>query len=515
MNDAPTNIAEFTVSELAFAVRRAVEDGFGYVRVRGEISGFRGVHGSGHAYFSLKDQSAKLDAVVWRGVYQRLKVKPEDGLEVVATGKLTTFPGKSSYQIVVDALEPAGAGALMALLEERRRKLAAEGLFDSARKQLLPVLPRVVGVVTSPTGAVIRDILHRLSDRFPLRVLVWPVRVQGETSAAEVAAAIRGFDSLPEGGPFPQPDVLIVARGGGSLEDLWSFNDEAVVRAAAFCSIPLVSAIGHETDTTLLDFVADMRAPTPTAAAELVVPVRLDLLASIAAADGRLTHAVSRRMERARRDLVALARFATRADLVLAGPRQRLDAASSRLPGSVAALRHSRQALLGALGGKLARARPAARLAAAVTRLQAASGRAERAVSVALARREAHFGALRSRLDQHWVTRALDASAERLGATSKRLRDVVSRLVGERSRQVSTQAQLLGTLGYRSVLARGYVILRDADGLPVRQRADAPPGARLEAEFSDGRVLVTVEGKPSRTRAGAPPRTSPQDDLFG
>jgi exodeoxyribonuclease VII large subunit len=341
------------------------------------------------------------------------------------------------------------------------------------------------------------------------------VRVQGETSAAEVAAAIRGFDTLSGVGPVPRPDVLIVARGGGSLEDLWSFNDEAVVRAAAACSIPLVSAIGHETDTTLLDFVADVRAPTPTAAAELVVPVRLDLLASIAEADGRLAHAVLRRMERARRDLVALARFATRADMVLAGPRQRLDAASSRLPGAVAALRHRRQAVLSVLGGKLARARPAARLAAAITRLQTASGRAERAVSVALARRDAHFTMLRSRLDQHLVTRVLDVSAERLGAASIRLRDVLSRLLGERTRRVSTQAQLLATLGYRSVLARGYVILRDADGLPVRRRADTAPGSRLEAEFSDGHVLVTVDGKPSRARAGTSSRSSTHDDLFG
>ncbi len=248
-----TNAPEITVSELAGALKRAIEDRFGYVRVGGEISGYRGPHSSGHAYFSLKDANARLDAVIWRTAFQRLRVKPEEGLEVIATGRLTTFPGKSSYQIVIEALELAGLGALMALLEARRRKLAEEGLFDAARKRKVPFLPKVIGVVTSPTGAVIRDILHRLADRFPVRVVVWPVRVQGETSAAEVAAAIDGFNALPPGGAAARPDVVIVARGGGSLEDLMGFNDEIVVRAAARSAIPLIAAVGHETDWTLID----------------------------------------------------------------------------------------------------------------------------------------------------------------------------------------------------------------------------------------------------------------------
>ena len=272
------NTPELTVSELSGALKRTIEDAFGYVRLRGEISGYRGPVSSGHVYFALKDASAKIDAVIWKGVFARLRFRPEEGLEVIATGKISTFPGKSSYQIVIESLEPAGVGALMALLEERKRKLAAEGLFDPARKQLLPYIPEVVGVITSPTGAVIRDILHRLSDRFPRRVLVWPVRVQGETCAAEVAAAIRGFNAIAPGGAVPRPDVLIVARGGGSLEDLWGFNEEIVARAAAESDIPLISAVGHETDTTLIDFVADVRAPTPTAAAEMAVPVRGDLI---------------------------------------------------------------------------------------------------------------------------------------------------------------------------------------------------------------------------------------------
>ena len=289
-----SNAPEITVSELSNALKRAIEDRFGYVRVRGEISGYRGPHSSGHAYFCLKDANARLDAVIWRTAFARMKLKPEEGLEVVATGRLTTFPGKSSYQIVVEQLELAGIGALMALLEARRKKLAEEGLFDQARKRKIPFLPKVVGVVTSPTGAVIRDILHRLSDRFPVRVLVWPVRVQGETSAAEVAAAIDGFNALAIGGFAPRPDVLIVARGGGSLEDLWGFNEEIVVRAAARSAIPLIAAVGHETDWTLIDHVADLRAPTPTAAAEFATPVRAELVATVADLDARRRGAMRR-----------------------------------------------------------------------------------------------------------------------------------------------------------------------------------------------------------------------------
>src|SRR5258707_3666555 len=275
--EALLNAPEFTVSELSSALKRTVEDAYGHVRVRGEISGFRGAHSSGHCYFTLKDEGARIDAVVWKSSLYRMRFKPQEGLEVIATGRLTTFPGKSTYQIVIEALEPAGVGALMALLEERKKKLAAEGLFDQARKQELPWLPEVIGVVTSPTGAVIRDILHRLQDRFPRRVLVWPVRVQGDGSAEQIAAAIRGFNALPEGGRIPRPDLLIVARGGGSLEDLWSFNEEVVVRAAADSMIPFIWAVGHETDITLIDFAADKRAPTPTAAAEMAGPVRAQL----------------------------------------------------------------------------------------------------------------------------------------------------------------------------------------------------------------------------------------------
>src|SRR6186713_2135684 len=326
------NAPEFTVSELSSALKRTVEDAYGHVRVRGEISGFRGPHSSGHCYFALKDESAKIEAVIWKFAHARMRFKPQEGLEVIATGKLTTYPGSSKYQIVIESLEPAGIGALMALMEERKRKLGAEGLFDEARKQLLPWLPAVIGVVTSPTGAVIRDILHRLEDRFPRRVLVWPVKVQGEGSAEQVAAAIRGFNALPEGGRIPRPDLLIVARGGGSLEDLWSFNEEIVVRAAAESMIPLISAVGHETDITLIDFVSDKRAPTPTAAAEMAVPVRADLITKISALHNRQVSCWQRGIENRRKEMRALARALPGREALFALARQRLDGLAERLP---------------------------------------------------------------------------------------------------------------------------------------------------------------------------------------
>ena len=300
--------------------------------MRGEVSGFKGASPSGHVYFRLKDDKAVLEWVIWKGVFGRMRIKPEEGLEVIASGKLTTFAGSSKYQIVIDALEPAGVGALMALLEERRRKLAAEGLFDDARKQLLPYLPEVIGVVTSPTGAVIRDILHRLADRFPRHVIVWPVKVQGDGSAEQVANAIRGFNALPESGKIRRPDLLIVARGGGSLEDLWSFNEEIVVRAAADSMIPLISAVGHETDFTLIDFAADKRAPTPTAAAEMAVPVRADLIAELMSKARRALACWQRAQDHRRTELRAASRALPTAEELLATPRQRLDACAERLP---------------------------------------------------------------------------------------------------------------------------------------------------------------------------------------
>src|SRR5471032_3278948 len=304
------NLPEFSVTELSAALKRAVEDQFAMVRVRGEISGLK-FHSSGHVYFDLKDDKAVLNAVIWRGVAGRLRLRPEAGMEVICTGKLSTYAGSSRYQLIVEQVELAGLGALMALLEERRKKLAAEGLFDASRKKNLPFLPEVIGVITSPTGAVIRDIMHRLEARFPRRVLLWPVAVQGETAAAQIAAAIAGFNAF--GGHLPKPDLIIVARGGGSVEDLMAFNDEAVVRAAAAASlIPLISAVGHETDTTLIDFAADVRAPTPSAAAEMAVPVRSELISQTLDFERRMLGCFTRSVDQRRRHLAQLARVLPR-----------------------------------------------------------------------------------------------------------------------------------------------------------------------------------------------------------
>ncbi len=324
------NAAPLSVSELSLALKRMVEGEFGHVRLRGEISGWKRA-ASGHAYLALKDADAVIDGVIWRGAAAALAFAPQDGIEVIVTGKLTTYPGRSKYQIVIERMELAGEGQLMALLEKLKAKLAAEGLFDRERKKPLPYMPRTIGVVTSPTGAVIRDILHRLADRFPTHVIVWPVKVQGDGAAAEVAAAIRGFDALAPDGPVRRPDLLIVARGGGSIEDLWAFNEEVVVRAIADCSIPLISAVGHETDTSLSDFAADLRAPTPTAAAEIAVPVLAEVANTIATLGLRAERCARRYHERAGERLAALVRVLPRRDALLGPQRQKMDDLGGRL----------------------------------------------------------------------------------------------------------------------------------------------------------------------------------------
>src|SRR5712675_194649 len=327
---ARANLPEYTVSELSQALKRSVEENFSHVRVRGEISGYKR-HSSGHCYFALKDAEAVLDAVCWRQTAIRLPIRPEDGMEVVCTGRLTTYPGRSKYQLVVDSIALAGIGALLKILEDRRQRLAAEGLFAAERKKKLPFLPKVIGIVTSPSGAVLRDILHRLADRFPRHVLVWPVAVQGEGAAAQIAAAIAGFNRLPEQGPVPRPDVLIVARGGGSLEDLWAFNEEIVVRAAAASTIPLISAVGHETDTTLIDFVSDRRAPTPSAAAEMAVPVRADLMAQTLDFGKRTMACMNRVLREANLAVSGLARGLGDPLRLIEERQQRLDVSGERL----------------------------------------------------------------------------------------------------------------------------------------------------------------------------------------
>lgn len=327
---AGDNAAALSVSEISAALKRVVEDRFGFVRIRGELSGVKRA-ASGHLYLSLKDENARIDGVMWRGNAQRLGFNPEDGVEVIVTGKLTTYPGRSNYQVVIDRMEIAGEGALLALLAKTKARLEAEGLFDPARKRRLPFLPRVIGVVTSPTGAVIRDILHRLTDRFPVQVLVWPVLVQGQGAADQIAGAVRGFGAIAPGGAVPRPDLVIVARGGGSIEDLWCFNEESVVRAVAECPIPVISAVGHETDTTLVDFAADLRAPTPTAAAEIAVPVREELAQQLAELGLRKRRAANRPLLLGRERLQARAERLPRPQALFSPHAQRLDQAAERL----------------------------------------------------------------------------------------------------------------------------------------------------------------------------------------
>ncbi len=483
------NIVEFTVSELAHALKRTIEDSYGWVRVRGELSGCKRA-ASGHLYFALKDEKAVLDAVCWRTTASRLGIEPEDGLEVVCLGRLTTYPQRSRYQLVVESVEPAGLGALMALLEERKRKLAAEGLFAAERKRPLPYLPDVIGIVTSPGGAVIRDILHRLEERFPRRVLLWPVLVQGEGAAQQIAQAIAGFARLPAGGSPPRPDLLIVARGGGSIEDLWPFNEEVVARAAAACPIPLISAVGHETDTTLIDLVADRRAPTPTAAAEMAVPVRRELLDRTRELGERQRHAVQRLFERHRRQMEALARGLRDPRLLLATALQRLDDLAERLRfrSPLVLLRERREQL----------DRRHRRL------VELAEDARTRAVH--------RFEALSARLRTEALVRELGRLAERCHRETERMARSMEQLIRGASRRLEAAAQQLEALSHRRVLERGYVVLHRArDGSVVPSLASVGNERRFLVEFHDGTMEVA---RGAAARGNAATREEEQPELF-
>lgn len=448
------NAEPLSITEISQALKRTVEDRFGHVRLRGELSGVKRA-ASGHLYCALKDDKAVLDGVMWRGNAQRLAFAPEDGLEVVATGKLTTYAGRSKYQIVIDSLEIAGEGALLALLEKTRVRLAGEGLFDERRKRPLPYLPRVIGVVTSPTGSVIRDILHRLSDRFPSHVIVWPVLVQGQGTAEQVASAVRGFSALEPGGAVARPDVVIVARGGGSIEDLWGFNEEIVVRAIAECTIPVISAVGHETDTTLADYAADRRAPTPTAAAEMAVPVRVDLDATLEDFAARQRRAVHRPVELGRERLEARVRRMPRPEALLQPQVQRLDDLSERLRrGLTLRAGRGREALAGA----------AARLSPAVLRR---------------AHRDAEQRLARVRLNPALVQRPLDEASARLTAL----------------------ARLASQLHPEKPLERGYAIVKSGDGSALTSRGQAAKEAHLALHFKDGSLDVAPIGKDTASPA--------------
>lgn len=462
-NEGGLNAPVFSVSEVSGHVKRVVEDSFSHVRVRGEISGFKRA-ASGHMYFRLKDEGAVLDAVCWRGTAGRLAIAPEDGLEVIATGRLTTYPGRSNYQIVVESLEVAGEGALLKLLEDRRKALAAEGLFDEADKRALPFLPRVIGVVTSPTGAVIRDIMHRLADRFPTRVLVWPVLVQGEGAADQIVEAIAGFNRLKSDGPVPRPDVLIVARGGGSLEDLWAFNEESVVRAAAESAIPLISAVGHETDTTLIDFASDRRAPTPTAAAEMAVPVRAELLAQVAEDGARLARAAARLTGERKTRLDGLARGLPDLNRLVADRRQRLDDWGERLGGSLRSGVHRRRHRLA----------------------------------------EAALASPRHRL--RYARADLDRAGENLARAA-------ARLTAQPRRRVAEQARLLDSLSYQRVLDRGFAVVTDATGKAVTSARALSGGDAIAVTFKDGGVdAMVTSGGPAKPKKKAAKKPSPKDD---
>jgi exodeoxyribonuclease VII large subunit len=479
------NLGEVSVSELAQAIKRTLEGSFDRVRVRGEISGFKRA-ASGHLYMMLKDDAACIKGVCWRTTAMRLGMAPEDGMEVIVTGRITSYAERSEYQLVIERIELAGIGALLKMIEERRKKLAAEGLFEAARKRPLPVLPEVIGVVTSPTGAVIRDILHRISDRFPRRVLVWPVLVQGEDAARQVAAAIRGFNALVAGGAVPRPDLLIVARGGGSIEDLMPFNEEIVVRAAAQSDIPLISAVGHETDTTLIDLASDRRAPTPTAAAEMAVPVRSDLLNEIGHVGQRLFSGLTRSMNEWRLVIQGLGRGLPDPVRLLQERAQQLDQCAERwlhLPQTMFARRFDQ---ITGLGARLKT--PGEQIAGAGAALNLEAVHLKAAIRQVVERRD------------RALERVTDAFTPRM----------VTGLIERQTQFLDSLSRLLESFSYDQVLKRGFALVRNAAGEPVLAAAGVTPGERLRLQFHDAEIGATAAGQPvPPKRSGTPPKGTP------
>lgn len=471
------NNPPLSISELSFALKRTLEDRFGHVRLRGEISKVNR-HASGHVYLTLKDDKACIDGVVWKGSARGLGVQPETGLEVIVTGKITSYPARSSYQIVIETMEAAGAGALLAQLERLKAKLNGEGLFDPARKKAIPTFPAVIGVITSPTGAVIRDILHRIAERWPCRVIVWPVVVQGEAACGQVSNAIRGFDALTPGGPIPRPDLLIVARGGGSVEDLWCFNDEGLARAVAAARIPIISAVGHETDTTLIDFVSDRRAPTPTGAAEIATPVLADLRAAVLDLDRRLVRAGGRLIEERRTRLRAVERgLPVRPEDLLALPRQRLDHAGSRLGSAL-----------------------------------------HRNVAV----HERQLITVAGRLSPAVLDRALERRHDRLAATAVRFAPILPRRLDHDRTRLAALARALSNLDPKKPKP-GFARVESADGAMIAAAAGLQPGQSVRLVFADGSRGARIDGEgdsppPPRARPAPPskPKAAPpgQGDLF-
>ncbi|WP_041794700.1 exodeoxyribonuclease VII large subunit [Pararhodospirillum photometricum] len=505
------NVPELSVSELSGALRRTLEEAFGHVRVRGEISQPK-TASSGHCYLRLKDDQAVIDAIIWRGSLAKMTLRPEEGLEVIATGRLTTYPGRSSYQIIIESLELAGEGALLKMLEERRRRLAAEGLFDPQRKRPLPFLPRVIGVVTSPTGAVIRDILHRLSDRFPVRVLVWPVAVQGDAAPAQIVAALEGFNALAPDGPVPRPDLLIVARGGGSLEDLMAFNDEAVVRAAAASAIPLISAVGHETDVTLIDHAADYRAPTPTGAAERAVPVRLDLQAQVRDLTTRQDGALRRFLQDREVRVAGLARGLPQLERLLEGYVQRLDDRAARLDAAPRRLLDQAQERVRLVAARLRR--PADLIARKADSLERAQHGLDAALTRGLREAARVLEQMGRRLRPESVARLETQGRRTLADLTQRLDAGLTRDTARRAERLNQLALRLDSVSYRAALRRGYVVVRRAeDGRILANAAAVSPGMALTLDFHDGAVPATA-GQPARPRGRKAKEAAEQGDLL-
>lgn len=488
---AEGNAPEFSVSEIAGAVKKTIEGAFGRVRVRGEV-GRVTLARSGHMYFDIKDDRSLINAVSWKGQVSKLAVIPEEGMEIIATGKLTTFGSQSKYQLTVDAVEIAGEGALMALLEKRKKALAAEGLFAQERKKKIPFLPEIIGVVTSPTGAVIRDILHRLADRFPRKVLVWPVAVQGDASAPQVARAIEGFNAMTPGGALPRPDLIIVARGGGSIEDLWGFNEEIVARATAASEIPLISAVGHETDTTLIDFVSDLRAPTPTAAAEHAVPVRAELLAWVQDQDARLTRALTQGLTRRGERLKDLSRALPDADTLVNNAQQRLDRWGEKLDPSLRKAVSEKRLQLERVSGILKPGSLRGEIRSQKQNVAKVSKRLEVAPTRYLQRQREKFEFQATCLRPTQIQNSQANGQRAATALFQRLSVAARGQEQRRMQKLEALDRLRQTLGYKATLARGYAVVR-GDGDLVTTQAAATAAQALEIEFADGTLAVGGE----------------------
>ena len=493
--DTPiSNVTEYSVSEISSAIKRTVEDNFGYVRVRGEL-GRISRPSSGHIYLDLKDENSVINGIIWKTTAGSLKINPEQGLEVIVTGKITTYPGQSKYQIVIESIEPAGLGALMVQLEKRKKELEAQGLFKPEHKQTLPTLPKVIGVITSPSGAVIRDILHRFEDRFPLHVVVWPVRVQGETCSQEVSEGVHGFNLLTENDPIPKPDILIVARGGGSIEDLWGFNEEIVVRAVADSKIPVISAVGHETDWTLIDYVADVRAPTPTGAAEIAVPVKAELMSDLDDHARRLITAQTRLIQTRRMELRVV--DLPQAKDILALPRQRFDAISDKLSFALRANLQSHREAFSEIRNRLSVSNLKQSIQIYHDQLKSKSGRMIQAIANGLRNQRTLYESISKQLSIGGFTRQLTEQSTQIKSLTERFNQAFNNEFKHKKVQLEKSTSLLNTLSYQSVLKRGFALIRDEEDQMVRLANSVSPNQKLNIQFSDGQVAVTTNATQS------------------